>query len=371
MAAEKEKSKSKVVVVGSSSQSVEDVMATINSRFGAGSLILGNNPVIGNFDVISTGSLALDMALGIGGLPRGRIVEIYGPESAGKTTTALCVIAQAVKNGGNAAFIDVEHALSTEWAAKLGVKIDKLAVSQPDFGEQALEIAEVLIKSKAFDVVVIDSVAALTPKEELDGELSDQQMAPLARLMSKAMRRLSVAVSESNTLVIFLNQLREKVGVSFGNPEVQPGGRALKFYASVRIEVKAGGKIRDDGTVLEMAKATDRLVGRVMKVKVVKNKCAPPFKAAEVHLMFDDGKYGFDPYSEVLDVAKAAGVIEVRGSSYTYGELKMGQGKVKAEEFLRNDKTIYDEIVKKLSNSKQTIFVDDDEVKTSVETQLD
>lgn len=369
----KETSKSKqVVVADKESKNINEILNAVNEKYGTGSLILGDNPVIGSFDVISTGSLALDMALGVGGLPRGRIVEIYGPESAGKTTTALCVVAQAIKNGGKAAFIDVEHALSIEWAGKLGCKIENLAVSQPDFGEQALDIAEMIIKSKMFDVVVIDSVAALTPKEELDGELSDQQMAPLARLMSKAMRRLSVAVSESNTLVIFLNQLREKVGVMFGNPEVQPGGRALKFYASVRIEVKSGGKIREDGTVLEMAKATDRIVGREMKVKVVKNKCAPPFKTANVHLMFDDGKYGFDPYSEIIDVAKAHGIIKVSGCSYTYGDSKLGQGKVKVEEFLRNNKDMYDEIVSKLKSSNTSVsFVDEDEVETIVETQLD
>jgi len=308
----------------------------IEKKYGKGSIMkLGEKAVEEGINVIPTGALTLDVALGVGGIPRGRIIEIYGPESSGKTTLALQIIAEAQRRAGIAAFIDAEHALDPLYARNLGVDIDNLLVSQPDTGEQALEIAETLVRSGAVDVIVIDSVAALVPRAEIEGEMGDAQVGLQARLMSQALRKLAGAISKSQVAVIFINQLREKIGVMFGNPEVTPGGRALKFWASVRIDVRK---------IESLKKGTEDIGARV-RAKVVKNKVAPPFKVAEFDIVF--GK-GISREGSILDLAVQKGIIEKSGSWFSYGDLKLGQGREQAKEFLVDNPELAAEIEKKV-----------------------
>ncbi len=303
---------------------LDTAIKQLEKQFGKGAVMrLGENKHM-NVEHISTGSLSLDIALGIGGLPRGRIVEIYGPESSGKTTLSLHCIAEGQKNGGNVAFIDVEHALDPVYAQALGVNIDELLVSQPDTGEDALEIAEGLIRSGAIDVIVIDSVAALVPKAEIEGEMGDSHVGLHARLMSQALRKLAGAINKSNCVAIFINQLREKVGVIYGNPEVTTGGRALKFYSSVRIEIRKG----------EALKVNGEIIGNHTKAKVVKNKLAPPFKVAEFDIMYGEG---ISRLGELLDLAVEADVVQKSGAWFSYKSQRLGQGRDKVKELLRND----------------------------------
>lgn len=321
-------------------------VSQIEKAFGKGSIMrLGDIPSRLNIEVISTGSLALDLALGVGGVPRGRVIEIFGPESSGKTTVALHIIAEAQKTGGIAAFIDAEHALDPVYAQRLGVDIDNLLVSQPDTGEQALEIAETLVRSGAVDVVVIDSVAALVPRAELEGEMGDAHVGLQARLMSQALRKLTGAISKSRTTAIFINQIREKVGVMFGNPEVTPGGRALKFYASVRMEVKK----------VDVIKQGTEVVGNRTRVKVVKNKVAPPFKQAEFDIMYGQG---ISREGELLDLGLELGIIAKSGSWFGYNNERLGQGRENAKEFLKEHKEIAEEIrekIRSMLNSQSVI----------------
>ena len=303
---------------------------------------LGQNKAL-NIDAIPTGSMTLDLALGIGGVPRGRIVEIYGPESSGKTTVSLHIIAEAQKMGGEVAFIDVEHALDPVYAAALGVDTDNLIVSQPDSGEQALEIAEALVRSGAIDVIVLDSVAAMTTRAEIDGEMGDNHVGQLARLMSQAMRKLTAAISKSNCVAIFINQIREKIGVMYGNPETTPGGRALKFYASVRIEVRRGEAIKN-GT---------EIIGNRTKCKVVKNKVAPPFKECEFDIMY--GK-GISRDGEVLDLAVDLDIIKKSGSWFSYNGQKLGQGRDKIKEILHNDPELMKEVEEQILQKKDELL---------------
>ena len=319
-------------------------IAQIEKQFGAGAVMrLGQNSVQ-NVEAISTGSLSLDMALGIGGVPRGRIVEIYGPESSGKTTVALQIIAEAQKNGGEAAFIDVEHALDPVYAQALGVNINDLLVSQPDSGEQALEIAEALVRSGAIDVIVIDSVAAMTTRAEIEGEMGDSHVGQLARLMSQAMRKLTPAISKSNCVAIFINQVREKIGVMYGNPEVTTGGRALKFYASVRMEVRKGEAIKNGAEV----------IGNRTRVKIVKNKVAPPFKECEFDMMY--GK-GISRLGEVLDLATDLDIIHKSGSWFSYGDRKLGQGRDAVKELLEADPKFAKEVEQKIMEQKASLIL--------------
>lgn len=308
-------------------------LSQIEKQFGKGSIMKLGEGTQMNMEYISTGSLDLDIALGIGGVPRGRIIEIYGPESSGKTTIALHVIAEAQKNGGIAAFIDAEHALDPGYAKKLGVDIENLVISQPDTGEQALEITEALVRSSAIDVVVIDSVAALVPRAEIEGEMGDSHVGLQARLMSQALRKLAGAINKSNTTCIFINQLREKVGVMFGNPETTSGGRALKFYASVRLDVRR----------IDSIKQGDEVVGNRTRVKVVKNKVAPPFKQAEFDIMYGQG---ISREGSLLDTGVMAGIIQKSGSWYSYNDEKLGQGRENAKEFIRENPRLYQEIDK-------------------------
>lgn len=298
-------------------------IATIEKQFGRGSIMrLGKDERISNIEAISTGSFSLDLALGVGGLPRGRIVEIYGPESSGKTTLSLQVIAEAQRSGGVAAFIDAEHALDADYARKLGVKTEDLLISQPDTGEQALEIAETLVRSGAMDVIVIDSVAALVPKSEIEGEMGDAQMGAQARLMSQALRKLTAAVGKSKTLLIFINQIRMKIGVFFGNPETTTGGNALKFYSSVRLDIRRVNPI----------KRGEEVIGSRTRVKVVKNKVAPPFKQAEFDMIYGAG---IDRTGDIIDIASECGIIEKSGAWYAYKGEKIGQGRDAAITALR------------------------------------
>ncbi len=307
-------------------------LKSIEKSFGKGSVMkLGERAAIGSMEVISTSSLSLDMALGVGGVPRGRIIEIFGPESSGKTTVALHIVAEAQKNGGNAAFIDAEHALDPVYARALGVNIDELIVSQPDTGEQGLEIAEALVRSNAIDVIVIDSVAALVPRAEIEGEMGDSHVGLQARLMSQALRKLAGIINKSNTTTIFINQLREKVGVMFGNPEVTPGGRALKFYSSVRLDVRR----------IETLKNGVDMIGNRTKVKVVKNKVAPPFKTAEFDIMY--GK-GISKEGDVIDMGVKVGIIEKSGSWYSYKGEKIGQGRENSKKLLMDRPELCKEI---------------------------
>ena len=316
-------------------KALETALTQIEKQFGKGAVMrLGENKHM-NIEHISTGSLSLDIALGIGGLPRGRIVEIYGPESSGKTTLSLHCIAEGQKNGGNVAFIDVEHALDPTYAAALGVDVDSLLVSQPDTGEDALEIAEALIRSGAIDVIVIDSVAALVPKAEIEGEMGDSHVGLHARLMSQALRKLAGAISKSNCVAIFINQLREKVGVTYGNPEVTTGGRALKFYSSVRIDIRR----------VETLKSGGEMVGSHTRAKVVKNKIAPPFREAEFDIMYGEG---ISREGELLDLAVKAEIVQKAGAWFSYDGRRLGQGRDKVKELLKTDKELAAEIEKKL-----------------------
>jgi recombination protein RecA len=315
---------------------LSNALAQIERQFGKGSIMkMGEFTDKMAFDVISTGSIALDLALGVGGLPRGRIVEIYGPESSGKTTLALHVIAEAQKAGGTAAFVDVEHALDPTYAQGLGIDLDNLLVSQPDAGEQALEIAEMLVRSNAVDVVVVDSVAALVTKAELEGDMGDTHVGLQARLMSQALRKLTSAISRSKCVMIFINQLREKVGVMFGSPETTSGGRALKFYASVRLDVRK----------LEQIKVGNDVVGTRTRVKVVKNKVAPPFRQAEFDITY--GK-GISKMGSIIDVALERNIVGKSGSWYTYGEQRIGQGRENAKAYLEEHTDVADEIATRI-----------------------
>jgi recombination protein RecA len=313
-------------------RALDAAMRQIEKQFGKGAVMrLGDVPRQ-QVDVIPTGSLSLDLALGVGGVPRGRVIEIYGPESGGKTTLALQIVAQAQQQGGVAAFVDAEHALDPRYARDLGVKIEEMLISQPDTGEQALEIVELLARSGAIDVIVIDSVAALVPRAEIEGEMGDQHMALQARLMSQALRKLTAVLAKGNTAAIFINQIREKVGVLYGSPEVTPGGRALKFYASVRIDVRRTGQPIRQG---------NDAVGNRIKVKVTKNKLAPPFREAELDLYYGRG---VDPLGDLVNVAIAAEVIQKAGSWFSYGDLSLGQGRDRVAEFLRDHPELAQEL---------------------------
>ena len=310
---------------------LDSALEQVEKSFGKGSAMrLGDKPEQ-NVEVIPTGSLALDLALGIGGLPKGRIVEIYGPESSGKTTLALHVVANAQKNGGVAAFIDAEHALDPVYARHLGVDTDSLIVSQPDNGEQALEIADMLIRSGALDVIVIDSVAALVPKAEIEGDMGDSKMGLQARLMSQALRKLTAAINKTNTTCIFINQLRDKIGVMFGNPETTTGGNALKFYASVRLDIRSIGKLKDG----------DDIKGNQVRVKVVKNKVAPPFRKAEFDIMFGEG---ISKAGEIIDLGAELNIIKKSGSWYSYNDTKLGQGRDAAKQCVADNPELADEL---------------------------
>jgi recombination protein RecA len=334
-------------------------LSQIEKQFGKGSVMLmGDNKGVGDIEAISTGSLGLDIALGIGGLPKGRIVEIFGPESSGKTTLTLQVIAECQKQGGVAAFIDAEHALDLSYAEKLAVKVDELLVSQPDTGEQALEIADILVRSASVDVIVIDSVAALTPKAEIEGEMGDQHMGLQARLMSQALRKLTANIKRTNTLVIFINQIRMKIGVVFGNPETTTGGNALKFYSSVRLDIRRIGSIK--GAINAANKGTNKkgdeqeVIGSETRVKVVKNKVAPPFKQAEFEIYYGTG---ICRVGEIIEYAVKLGLMEKAGAWYSYGGNKIGQGKENVRQFLNVTPNVAIELEKQikeqiLSNSK-------------------
>ncbi len=316
-------------------KAVQAAIAAIEKQFGKGAIMPLDGTKTQDVDVIPTGSLSLDLALGVGGLPRGRVIEIFGPESSGKTTLSLQVIAQAQKAGGLAAFIDAEHALDSEYAKKLGVDTDNLLVSQPDNGEQALEIAEMLIRSGAIDVIVVDSVAALVPKAEIEGEMGEAQMGLQARLMSQALRKLTAIVSKSGTSLIFINQIREKIGVMFGNPETTTGGRALKFYSSIRIDIRRIASLKDGETV----------VGSRTKVKVVKNKLAAPFRQAEFDINYGEG---ISRSGELIDMGLETKLVEKSGAWISYGDLRIGQGRENAKQFLRDNPELAGEIERKL-----------------------
>jgi recombination protein RecA len=335
------------MVKTTSDKTLDQVLADIEKQFGKGSVMKLGTSNHREIDVIPSGSLSLDIALGIGGYPKGRIIEIYGPESSGKTTFALHAIAEAQKLGGRAAFIDAEHSLDPQYAAKLGVNINDLLLSQPDNGEQALEICEALVRSGAISVIVIDSVAALVPQAEIEGEMGDSHMGLQARLMSQALRKLSGVINKTNTIAIFINQLREKVGVMFGNPETTPGGRALKFYSSIRLEIRRSEQIK---------LGTD-IVGNKTNIKVVKNKMAPPFKVCSVDIMYGEGA---SAAGELVDLASDAGIIEKSGAWYSYNGEKLGQGKENVKEVLKSNSKLQLELEKKvrdyynISAKKQT-----------------
>ena len=334
MAKEKDKSKPKVVKMTDAEEkkkALESVFSVIEKEYGTGSIMKLGDANSVDVEVIPTGSLTLDMALGVGGLPRGRVIEIYGPESSGKTTVALHVVAEAQKMGGEAAFIDAEHALDPVYAKKLGVDIDNLIVAQPDTGEQALDIAEALVRSGALDVIVVDSVAALVPKAEIDGEMGDSHVGLLARLMSQALRKLTAVISKSGTVVIFINQLREKVGVMYRNPETTPGGRALKFFSSVRLDVRRG----------EVIKNGTELIGNKTKVKVVKNKVAPPFKTAEFDILYGEG---ISKEGNILDFAVENNIIKKSGAWFSYNGEKIGQGRDNVRKYMVENKEFTAEI---------------------------
>lgn len=334
MAKEKDKSKPKVVKMTDAEEkkkALESVFSVIEKEYGTGSIMKLGDANSVDVEVIPTGSLTLDMALGVGGLPRGRVIEIYGPESSGKTTVALHVVAEAQKMGGEAAFIDAEHALDPVYAKKLGVDIDNLIVAQPDTGEQALDIAEALVRSGALDVIVVDSVAALVPKAEIDGEMGDSHVGLLARLMSQALRKLTAVISKSGTVVIFINQLREKVGVMYGKPETTPGGRALKFFSSVRLDVRRG----------EVIKNGTELIGNKTKVKVVKNKVAPPFKTAEFDILYGEG---ISKEGNILDFAVENNIIKKSGAWFSYNGEKIGQGRDNVRKYMVENKEFTAEI---------------------------
>ena len=322
---------------------LQTALAQIEKQFGKGAVMkLGQNSSL-NVEAIPTGSLSLDIALGIGGVPRGRIVEIYGPESSGKTTVALHIVAEAQKMGGEAVFIDVEHALDPVYAQALGVDIDSLLVSQPDTGEQALEICEALVRSGAIDVVVVDSVAAMTTKAEIEGEMGDSVVGLQARLMSQALRKLTGAISKSNAVCIFINQLREKIGVMYGNPETTPGGRALKFYSSVRLDVRKKDPIKEGGEI----------IGNLTRVKVVKNKVAPPFREAEFDIMYGEG---ISREGEIIDLAVKLDIIKKSGSWYSYEGNRIGQGRDKVKQYLKENPDVREQIAKQVMAQKDQLL---------------
>ena len=314
---------------------VDLTVKEIQEKYGEGSIMKLGEVGRVDVDVISTGSLSLDLALGVGGVPRGRIIEVFGPESSGKTTLALHIVAEAQKKGGLAAFVDAEHALDPEYAKKIGVKINDLLISQPDTGEQALEIVESLIRSGSIDVIVIDSVAALTPQAEIEGEMSQQHMGLQARLMSHALRKLTAIVGKSRTVVIFINQIRMQIGVFFGNPETTPGGKALKFYSSVRIDIRRAAQI----------KKGEEVIGNRVKVKIVKNKVAPPFRTAEFDIFYNQG---ISPEAEIINLGEKYEVVKKSGASYAFGSVKLGHGFDSARKYLQDNKKVMDEIKKKI-----------------------
>ena len=332
-------------------KNLESTISQIERSFGKGSVMrLGQNENI-EIETVPSGSISLDIALGIGGLPKGRIVEIYGPESSGKTTLALHAIAEAQKNGGTCAFIDAEHALDPVYAKKLGVDADNMLISQPDNGEQALEIADTLVNSNAIDILVVDSVAALAPRAELEGDMGDSHMGLHARLMSQALRKLTGSISKTNAMVIFINQIRQKIGVMFGNPETTTGGNALKFYASIRMDIRRIGAIKD----------REKIVGNQTRVKIVKNKLSPPFKTVEFDIMYGEG---ISKTGEILDLAVEKGLVEKSGAWYSYNNQRIGQGRENAKIFLRENQSTSDEIEKILrsDNKKQETEFEDDVV---------
>ena len=328
-------------------KTLDQVLADIEKQFGKGAIMKLGERGVKNIDVVSSGSLLLDQALGVGGFPKGRIIEIFGPESSGKTTIALHAIAEVQKTGGRAAFIDAEHALDPVYARKLGVDIDELLLSQPDTGEQALEIVEALVRSEAMSIIVIDSVAALVPQAEIEGEMGDSHVGLQARLMSQALRKLSGIINKTNTICIFINQVRVKVGVMFGNPETTPGGRALKFYSTVRLDVRRGEQIKVGGDVL----------GNKTNIKVVKNKVAPPFRTAEVEIMYGEG---ISKVGEIIDLASNLGIIDKSGAWFSYKGEKIGQGKENVKLVLKNNPAMYKEIEDKV---RKSLFSNPDEVK--------
>jgi recombination protein RecA len=316
-------------------KALDTALSQIEKAFGKGSVMLLGNKEVQQVETISTGSIALDMALGVGGVPKGRVIEIFGPESSGKTTLTLHIVAECQKQGGVAAFVDAEHALDSVYAKKLGVDIDKLIVSQPDTGEQALEITDTLVRSGAVDIVIIDSVAALVPKSEIEGEMGDAQMGAQARLMSQALRKLTGSISKTHCTVIFINQIRQKIGVMFGNPETTTGGNALKFYASVRIDIRRIGAIKDK----------DEVVGNQTRAKVVKNKVAPPFKQVDFEIIYGEG---ISRLGEIIDIGVAKNIVEKAGSWFSYNSQRIGQGKENAKQFLRENPEIAAEIEAKI-----------------------
>ncbi|MDA9601640.1 recombinase RecA [Alphaproteobacteria bacterium] len=322
---------------------LKSVISNIEKSYGKGSIMmLGKRSENENIDVFSTGSLGLDIALGIGGVPRGRVIEVYGPEASGKTTLTLHIIAEAQKVGGTCAFIDAEHALDPGYAKKLGVNIDELLISQPDTGEQALEISDTLVKSEGIDLLVIDSVAALVPRAELEGEMGDSLPGLQARLMSQALRKLTSSISKTNTMVVFINQLRMKIGVMFGSPEVTTGGNALKFYSSVRLDIRRIGAIKDK----------DNIIGNQTRVKVVKNKMAPPFKQVEFDIMYGEG---ISKIGEIIDLGVQAEIIDKSGAWYAYKDEKIGQGRENTKHFLRDHPEILDEIEARIRSNSDTV----------------
>ena len=329
--AEKSQTKAAAAMADDKKRAIETAMQQIERTYGKGSIMRFGDNTVSNVEAISTGSLALDLALGIGGLPKGRIIEIYGPESSGKTTLALHVLAQAQKAGGEVAFIDAEHALDITYARALGVKVEDMLVSQPDTGEQALEITEALVRSGAIDVIVVDSVAALVPRAEIEGEMGDSFVGLHARLMSQALRKLTGAVGKTNTIVIFINQLREKVGVMYGNPEVTTGGRALKFFSSVRIDIRR----------IDSIKLKDEVIGNRVRAKVVKNKVAAPFRSAEFDIMYGEG---ISLIGELIDLGVKLGLVQKSGSWYSMGETRIGQGRDAAKQYLKNNPEIADNL---------------------------
>lgn len=333
-----------VNVVSERKKAIEMAMSQIEKQFGKGAIMKLGETSHMNVEIVPTGALSLDIALGVGGVPRGRIVEIFGPEASGKTTVALHIIAEAQKAGGEAAFIDAEHALDPVYAKKLGVDIENLIVSQPDTGEQALEIAEALVRSGAIDVIVVDSVAALVPKAEIDGEMGDAHVGLQARLMSQALRKLAGVINKSKTTAIFINQLREKVGIMFGNPETTPGGRALKFYASVRLDVRR----------VETLKIGNEMVGNRTKVKVVKNKVAPPFKEAEFDIIYGEG---ISREGNILDVAVNLDIVNKSGAWFSYSNQRIGQGRENAKQYLKENPEITSELEKKIRENFSEAFV--------------
>jgi|TARA_Y100000996_G_scaffold395563_1_gene360906 recombination protein RecA len=323
---------------------LKTVISSIEKSYGKGSIMMlgKKDEDMGNVDVYSTGSLGLDIALGIGGLPKGRVVEVYGPESSGKTTLTLHVIAEAQKVGGTCAFIDAEHALDPGYAKKLGVNIDELLISQPDTGEQALEIADTLVKSEGIDLLVIDSVAALVPRAELEGEMGDSLPGLQARLMSQALRKLTSSISKTNTMVVFINQLRMKIGVMFGSPETTTGGNALKFYSSVRLDIRRIGAIKDK----------DNIIGNQTRVKVVKNKMAPPFKQVEFDIMYGEG---ISKIGEIIDLGVQADIIDKSGAWYSYKDEKIGQGRENTKQFLKDNPALLEEIETRIRSNSNTV----------------